>query len=290
MEQQIINGTTRVIALFGNPVSHSLSPCIHNHAFRKMNLPFVYVPLQVQESQLHIALQALRAFNCAGANVTVPYKRKVLPFCDVLSPLSELTGSVNTLYFREGLLHGTTTDAEGFFKALEDMKYDLTDSDVVLLGTGGTARTLGFALAQKKQVGSLGLVGRDLKKAQALAEEIQNETGRAVVGAAFGSPATGSFLKTATLLVNCTNVGMYPNSDESPLSKEWFHAQMTVFDVVYNPQETLFLRYARESGCSTQNGLKMLLYQAIASFKYWTGLVADRELFDVEELQSLASR
>jgi shikimate dehydrogenase len=290
MEQQIINGTTRVIALFGNPVSHSLSPCIHNHAFGKMNLPFVYVPLPVHESQLHIAMHAMRAFNFAGANVTVPYKSKVLSYCDVLSPLSELTGTVNTLYCKEGLLHGTTTDAEGFFKALEDMEYDLTDSDAVLLGTGGTARTLGFALAQKKQVRSLRLVGRNMKKVQALAEEIQNRTGYAVTGTAFDLPETGSFLKTATLLVNCTNVGMHPNTNESPLSKELFHAHMTVFDAVYNPRETLFLRYARESGCSTQNGLRMLLYQAIASFKYWTGLDAERELFDSEELQSLASR
>jgi shikimate dehydrogenase len=290
MENQSINGLTRLIGLIGNPVGHSLSPYIHNHALRQLNLPYVYVPLCVKKTDLYIVVQALRSIDFAGANVTVPYKSAIVHYCDVLSEVSQLTGTVNTLYVNNGLLYGTTTDGEGFLKALRNMACDLKGTDVVILGNGGTAQTLGVILAQGREINSLCFAGRDQKKALALAEMIYIRAGLKAASVALNSPEFSVRLKNCSLLINCTNVGTSPQVMESPLPADSFSPAMTVFDVIYNPQETLFLRYAREAGCRTQNGLAMLLYQALASFRYWTGVEAPQNLFDLDELQGLVSR
>lgn len=287
MEQQIIKGNTKLVGLLGNPVSHSISPLIHNHAFRKLNLPFVYVPLEVQKKDLHIAIQALCAFNFAGANVTIPYKSAVLSYCDILSELSELTGTVNTLYFDNGLMHGTTTDSDGFFQALLSMNHDVHGGNIVILGNGGTARALGFTLVEMKKINTLTIIGRNKKRVDNLIAEIIDKTGFSVAGTTFGSKKCADSLAECTLLINCTSVGMSPDTDCSPFPQQFFHNRMTVFDVIYNPAETLFLRYAKNAGCQTQNGLRMLLYQGLASFKYWTGIEPDKNLIDIDELQSM---
>ena len=176
MHCQTIRGSTKLIGLIGNPVEHSLSPQIHNHALKALGLPFAYVPLMVPAQSLHTAMCALRALSFIGANVTIPHKRRVLPYCDILSPLSTVTGAVNTLYFRKNLLYGTTTDVEGFFRALSWMGHDPAHGRIVILGNGGIARTLAFALALDQRPQSLTLIGRDGARVSALAEEVSNHT------------------------------------------------------------------------------------------------------------------
>lgn len=287
MDHQIITGNTRFIGLLGNPVKHSISPIIQNHAFSKLDLPFVYIPLEIEKKDLHIAMHALRAFNFAGANVTIPYKSDVIHYCDSISELSKLTGTVNTLYFENELLIGTTTDATGFFKALESSGHDVNNGTVVILGNGGAARTLGFAIAKEKKIKSLTITGRNKSRIENLSSEISGKTCVTVASALFGSKECKKHLKECTLLINCTSVGLSPDSDKSPLPQDAFHKGMFVFDTIYNPAETQFLKYAEKTGCQTQNGLRMLLYQGLASFKYWTGVEAGETLFDIEELQSL---
>jgi shikimate dehydrogenase len=287
MEPQIIKGNSRLVGLLGNPVAHSLSPLFQNHIFRKLNLPFVYIPLEVKKENLHTALHALRTLNFAGANITIPYKKDVLHYCDVLSDLSEITGTVNTLYFKDGLLHGTTTDADGFFKALLDMGHDVTNGDIVVLGNGGTARTLGFALVKYEKINSLTFIGRDQGRVGTLTKEINEKTGFPVKMGLFTSKECKESLKKCSLLVNTTSVGMHPDSKSTPLTKDLFHENMTVFDTIYNPAETMFLHDAKEAGCKTQNGLRMLLYQGLESFKHWTGVEASLDLLDINEIQDL---
>ncbi len=289
MRSQIIKGDTQLIGLFGNPVTHSLSPLFQNHILKTLNLPFVYVPLQFSKNQLPVATQALRAFNFKGANVTIPYKKDVLPYCDVLSELSYLIKAVNTLYFKNGLLHGTTTDSEGFFKALTEMNHSMKKGNVVLLGNGGTARTLGFAMAIRGDINSLTLVGRNKNRVEKLASEIKSKTGYPIRSALFKTTKCNTCIKESTLLVNTTSVGMAPHIELSPLPKELFHNKMAVFDVIYNPSETLFLKYAKLAGCKVQNGLRMLLYQGLESFQYWTGKDISIDIFDLKEIQSLIS-
>ena len=287
MEHQVINGNTRLIGLLGNPVKHSISPLIQNHAFSKLNLPFVYIPLEVQKENLHTAMHALRAFGFAGANVTIPYKKDVIHYCDNISELSKLTSTVNTLYFDNEMLSGTTTDADGFFRALESMNYAIENNNVIILGNGGAARTIGFAIAKEKKVTSLTIIGRNKSRVETLSSEIREKTGITITSALFDSKECNKFIKDCSLLINCTSVGLSPNFDKSPLPPDAFHKAMYVFDSIYNPAETKLLKYAKKAGCQTQNGLRMLLYQGLASFKYWTGVDANEDLFDIDELQSL---
>jgi shikimate dehydrogenase len=284
MLTQQIRGSTRLILLLGDPVAHSLSPRIHNHALAGHGLPYVYIPFPVKAEDLHAAILLIRKGGCAGANVTIPHKQQAVHYCDRISDLSQRTGTVNTLYFDGGLLCGTTTDAEGFFRALTSMEYDRRGAHTVILGNGGAARTLAFALAIERSVASLTLAGRSQTRVEGLAREISDTTGFRVGAASLDDPSLEPVLKRCGLLVNCTSAGMWPRTDESPLAPEHFHSGMTVLDVVYNPAETRFLRFAREAGCRAQNGLRMLLYQGLGSFRLWTGVDVSEEMFDLDEL------
>jgi shikimate dehydrogenase len=290
MESPTISGTTRLIGLIGSPVAHSLSPQIHNHAFKTLGLPYAYVPLNVPSGQLHTAMMALRSLSFIGANVTVPYKKKVVPYCDVLSPLSTIIGAVNTLYFGGGLLHGHTTDVEGFFRALSWMGFDPRGGNIVILGNGGIARTLSFAFAMDYAVNNLTLIGRDRERVSALSREVSEKTDKMVMHAVFQSGDYARAVKECSLLINCTSIGMHPYGDVSPIDGRLLHEAITVFDTVYNPGTTKLLSLAKSAGCRTQNGLRMLLYQGLASFKLWTGIEVDEKIFSVEELQSLVDR
>lgn len=287
MNQPLITGTTRLAGIIGSPVAHSLSPQIHNHLFRTFDLPCVYVPLPAGREALPALIRSLRAIDFAGANITVPYKSAIVPLCDVISPLSELTGTVNTVYMRSGLLHGTTTDPEGFFKAVDAMGVSCEAASVVILGNGGTARTLSMAIASGRNAGSLAIIGRNRDKVETLAAEIVTRTGFITRGAVLNSAEANQLLERCDLLVNCTSVGMSPHTSVSPLPRESLHAHTAVFDAIYNPAETLLLRDAADAGCRVQNGLRMLVYQALASFQCWTGIMATIDHIDLTELQSL---
>jgi shikimate dehydrogenase len=290
MRKITIRGTTKLVALLGDPVAHSISPQIHNHAFAALGLDYAYVPLQVSRSEIGSVVTSLRACGFAGANVTIPHKNAVVPYCDLLSPLSEATGTVNTLYFQDGLLHGTTTDPEGFFTAVEEMGYSRRNGKVVILGNGGTARTLGIALALEGIVDTLTLVGRNESRVGPLADEITRRTGFSTTWTLFDADDLSGRIGECDLLVNCTSVGMHPNTEKSPLRPELFHSGMFVFDTIYNPERTAFLHDAARAGCTIANGLTMLLYQGLASSVHWTGRVVPPDLFDPAELRELVHR
>jgi shikimate dehydrogenase len=278
---------TNIICLLGDPVAHSISPQIHNRAFEALGLPYVYIPLRVESRALHSAIYTLRS-GMAGANVTIPHKERALRFCDEISPLSAATGTVNTLYLRDGRLCGTTTDPAGFYRALSAAGHDLSGGDdAVILGSGGTARTLSSALLLDKKCKSLVIAARSVDKAEMLVSSIKGLGSIPVKCVKIGSSECEEILGKCTLLINCTSVGMHPNIDDTPIDKKIFHSGMTVFDVVYNPSETSFLREAAEAGCRVKNGLLMLLYQGLESFRYWTGVNAPEGIFDEAWLQKL---
>ncbi|MFW5813315.1 MAG: shikimate dehydrogenase [Fibrobacterota bacterium] len=279
-----IAGHTRCVCLLGNPVSHSISPQIHNHAFKKLGLPFVYIPLKVSPRDLPQAVYTVRA-SMAGANVTIPHKKAVVHYCDEISELSAATGTVNTLYMDKGRLCGTTTDPAGFFRALESTGHVWGDDHVVILGNGGTARTLGAALLLSKRCRTLVFAGRSVQKAGALATELKTLGTVPVEACGLSDDSSADVFSRCTLLVNCTSAGMLPRTDETPLDSRFLHCGMTVFDVIYNPRTTRLLREAAALGCRTRNGLLMLLYQGLESFRYWTGVEAPDEIFDINELQ-----
>jgi shikimate dehydrogenase len=271
----------------GDPVGHSISPQIHNRAFEALGLPYAYIPLRVEARGLHSAIYTLRG-GMVGANVTIPHKERALRFCDEISELSAAIGAVNTLYLRDGRLCGTTTDPIGFYRALNAAGHELDGGDdVVILGSGGTARTLSSALLLDKKCRSLVIAARSIDKAEKLVSSIRG-LGEVKVGCVkIGSSESGEVFGKCSLLVNCTSVGMYPNVGDTPIDKSFFHSGMTVFDAVYNPGETRFLREAAGLGCRVKNGLLMLLYQGLESFRYWTGVEAPEDIFDEAWLQTL---
>jgi len=282
-----IGGATKVICLLGDPVAHSISPQIHNRAFEALGLPYVYIPLRVEARGLHSAVSVLRG-GMGGGNVTIPHKERALRFCDEASAVSAAVGAVNTLYMKDGRLCGTTTDPAGFYRALEAAGHRLDGGDdVVILGGGGTARTLSAALLLDNKCGSLVIAARSVDKAEALAASIRGLGAASAGGVGIGSPECAEALGKCSLLVNCTSAGMRPNVDVTPLDKSFFHAGMTVFDAVYNPIETRFLREAAAAGCRVRNGLLMLLYQGLESFRHWTGVDAPEDIFDEAWLRSL---
>jgi shikimate dehydrogenase len=286
MDAQRIYGNTRLVGLLGYPLGHSLSPLIHNHAFAQLGLPYAYVPMPATRDNLHSVIYTMRACNFAGANVTIPHKQHVVPYCDVVSPLSAITGTVNTLYFNNGLLHGTTTDAEGFFRALDSMKRPAGPERVVILGNGGVARTLVYAYALNRKPEQLVIAGRSVANARTLAEEVSFTTGYPVHYAGASETEGIACIKNCTLLVNCTSAGMSPDVDALPIDASVLHSGITVFDTIYNPAQTKLLQAAARAGCVVQNGLRMLLYQGLASFTCWTGVDADESLFNITELQA----
>lgn len=287
MERQLIKGATRLVALLGNPVGHSISPLIHNHGFSKCNLNYAYVPLGFEKKDLPAIIDTMRGCNFAGANVTIPYKSDVLTYCDELTEISQVSGTVNTLYFNDNKLMGTTTDGEGFFAALEKGGHSVDNGTVLILGNGGTARTLAFALALKQNGCRIAIAGRSLEKVKVLTDEIFSKTSVVIGPLTIGTSEFYDYGKKCSLVVNCTPLGMSPHTDASPVERDFFTPQMFVFDAIYNPSETRLLREAREAGCKTMNGLLMLLYQGLASFTYWTGQSIDDSLFDISELEQL---
>jgi shikimate dehydrogenase len=170
------------------------------------------------------------------------------------------------------------------------MGFDPRGGNIVILGNGGIARTLSFAFAMDYAVNNLTLIGRDRERVSALSREVSEKTDKMVMHAVFQSGDYARAVKECSLLINCTSIGMHPYGDVSPIDGRLLHEAITVFDTVYNPGTTKLLSLAKSAGCRTQNGLRMLLYQGLASFKLWTGIEVDEKIFSVEELQSLVDR
>jgi len=266
-----LRGTTRLIGILGWPVEHSLSPRMHNAALQQMGLDIAYVPLPCKPENLADAVRGLRALGFLGANVTIPHKEAIIPLLDGLSPLSQMMGTVNTLYWEEGKLMGTTTDPWGATANLEQAGFVASNQAVALLGTGGAARAIAFGLATAAPQIKLTLCHRQADQAQAqrLASEVSSKSGVAVqLGALEGF---SQFSSGFDLVINATPVGMHPHEEASPIAAEALHPHQWVFDIVYNPRRTKLLQLAQQKGCRTVEGLGMLLHQGARSLELWTG-------------------
>ena len=261
-----INGQAKLVGLIGYPVEHSLSPVMHNSAFAALNLSWCYVPLPVRPERLGEAVAGLRALSLVGANVTVPHKEAVMPHLDHVAPEAQAIGAVNTIVVREGKLIGYNTDWQGFLTALSESGFDPQGKQAVVVGAGGAARAVVYALAQAGA--QVTVLNRTLARAQALVQDFSP---------LFPSlPLTPQILEERTakayLLVNTTPVGMWPEVDKSIWPENLaFPGHLTVFDLVYNPRQTKLLRQARAVGAKAVGGLGMLVHQGAVAFELWTG-------------------
>ncbi|MBM2827185.1 MAG: shikimate dehydrogenase [Dehalococcoidia bacterium] len=269
---------TKYIGLIGYPLGHSISPIFQQAALDSLGLDVVYQAWEMEPSRLEEAIKRLRDPAHLGANVTVPHKETVIPMLDQIDDAARRIGAVNTIVSKDGRLEGHNTDHIGFMRALKEASYDPTGKNALILGAGGAARAVVYALMDAG-AHSLIIVNRTRERAQALADEL---AGASPLGAVHvtASPWTPKLIATILeephLLVNCTSIGMRhsPTEEQSPLDGMVIPRETVVYDLVYNPLETSLLRQAREAGCVTIGGLPMLIYQGAAAFELWTGHAA----------------
>ncbi len=276
----MITGETKLYGIIGNPVAHTMSPLMHNAAFRAMGLNCIYVPFQVAEAELGYAIKGMRAMNIKGLNVTMPHKLAVIPLLDNLDPLAEKIGAVNTVVNNSGILTGYNTDAAGFIKALLENGVDTQRRKVVVLGAGGVSRAICFALAERKC--EIYIINRTYKKALKLADLVSGISSQDVKAYEMNEKNLQTILSGANILVNATSIGMGLNIRKSPVVADLLSPELVVFDTIYSPAETKLLKSAKKVGAKTIGGLDMLLWQGVIAFEKWTGLEAPFETMKKE--------
>jgi len=265
-----IDGYTRLAAVVANPIKHSISPFIHNSAFEATNTNGVYLAWEVDAAELAETVANIRRYQMYGINLSMPYKEQVIPYLDQLSEEACLIGAVNTVVNREGTLIGYNTDGKGFFKSLPSFK--ISKKRLVLLGAGGAAKAI-LAQAILDGVSQISVFVRSssMEKTRPYLEKIQNATGfRVDLLALEDIQELQDSITQADLLVNATSVGMDGSSQPIPTSII-LPEKLLVADVIYQPFETPFLKWTRNQGNQSINGLGMLLYQAAEAFELWTG-------------------
>ena len=265
-----IDGYTRLAAVVANPIKHSISPFIHNSAFEATNTNGVYLAWEVDAAELAETVANIRRYQMYGINLSMPYKEQVIPYLDQLSEEACLIGAVNTVVNREGTLIGYNTDGKGFFKSLPSFK--ISRKRLVLLGAGGAAKAiLAQAILDGVSQVSVFVRSASIEKTRPYLEKLQNETGfKADLFALEDVSELQARISDSDLLVNATSVGMDGVSLPIPASV-LLPEKLLVADVIYQPFETPFLKWARNQGNQSINGLGMLLYQAAEAFELWTG-------------------
>jgi shikimate dehydrogenase len=287
-ERTSINPQTRVYALIGNPVSHSMSPAIHNAAFMERNLDCIYVAFQVED--VKSALAGMRALdNFRGMSVTIPHKIEVMQYVDEIPDVDRYIGSINTVVKEDGKLIGFKTDGPGALKAIVDGGVELAGKNVLMLGAGGAARAIAFTLAQKGNIGKLVLLDINEEFLSQLTGDLRSGTDAVIVDGALNPATVAEHMASADLIINCTPVGMHPNEDASLVDEVLFRPGQVVFDVVYNPLETKMLRQAKGKGLKVIQGVEMFINQAILQFERFAGADAPEELMRKVVMEKLSS-
>lgn len=281
-----ITGKTKIVGVIGDPIEHSHSPQMHNAAFVKLGLNYVYVPFRVQPDALSAAIEGFKAINVVGLNVTIPHKQAVIPFLDEISREVELIGAVNTLTFENGRIKGDNTDSLGFLEGMRETGFELSQGESALvIGAGGSARAVIVALT------SIGLetifvANRTISKAVKLAQDLSATIGAPIHGIGLDAPQLADIVNSVALVVNTASVGM--DISKPPLiDAEWLRPQTAVYDIVYTPPETRLLLAAAERGCYTIQGFGMLVHQGAIASEKWTKVTPPVKTMKQALLQAL---
>ncbi len=270
-----INGHTRLGGLLGSPVSHSISPAMHNAAFAHLGIDQVYLCFDTPPEKLEQTVQAMRVLDVYGFNVTMPDKVRIIPYLDGLSREAELIGAVNTVKNDQGRLTGYNTDGTGFLQAVRSEGYEIKGKTVSLLGAGGAAGAIAIqaAIDGADRLHLISRRGKSWENARRLTDRINQGTScRADLTDLSDKAMVASHLQDSYLLINATSAGMAPDTESTPISDpSLLPSHLVVSDIIYNPPKTRLLREAEARGCRVLNGMYMLLYQGAASFRIWTG-------------------
>lgn len=270
----------KVCYIIGYPIHHSMSPKMHNSAFKELGLDYRYEAAQVEPSHLASFLNnVMKRPDVQGGSVTIPHKIAVMDGLDVIDREAAEIGAVNTIVNVNGTLKGYNTDGLGALRALKESMGDLSDKRAALLGAGGAARAVAYRVVQ--EAAAVTILNRTFKRAAELAEYLREKSTKHNVEVS-AYPLDDAHLTRVVgetdLLINATPVGMYPNVDETPVPKHILHSQLMVFDLVYNPLRTRLLKEAEEEGARILGGVEMLVYQGAEAFRLWTGREAPVDL------------
>jgi shikimate dehydrogenase len=275
------------IALFGNNISYTLSPIIHNTAFRISGLDYIYLPVDISPPNIEKALEAAIVLGFAGGNVTIPHKIAVMQYLNSLSEHARRIGAVNTLLFTDSGIHGDNTDAEGFYRAYTTEMSDLEGKGILLLGTGGAARAVCDVLLTRIKPSALYMSGRTQEHAERLKDEITSLYGYGDIEILeWKSAVLNETAEHVSGIIQCTPIGSGKYIGMNPVHDSFrFIPGQIVIDLIYNPVESLFLKKAHTMGARTRNGIAMLLHQAALSFTIWTGA-----MFPMDEVKGVVMR
>ena len=261
-----VNASTKLLGIFGNPVSHSLSPIMHNDWFAKYKLNCLYVAFDVLPENLKSAVESVRTLNISGVNVTVPHKVEVMKYIDTVDDAAKTIGSVNTIVNKNGKLYGYNTDWQGFITDLKSKKINLKNKTVLVIGAGGAAKAILYALTKLK-VKQICLTSRTFDKAKFVARKYKN------ISVININKIPEKFFNNIDCLVNCSICGM-KKEDKLPFTIKEFNKKIVFYDIIYN-KETPFKKFAAKNKIKYFSGEGMLIYQGAVSFDKWTGIFPD---------------
>jgi len=263
-----ITAQTKILCIIGHPIEHSMSPIMHNAVLQDLELDFVYMAFDVPPNRLKEAVKGFKALNVKGISVTIPLKEIIIRFLDEIDGIANKIGAINTIKNEDGVLIGKNTDAEGGRKAILDAGYEIKGKNILILGAGGVAKAICYALA--KDANKIVITNRTEVRAKKLAMELKKIIKVNAEGTNNSEITLRREIKTTDILINATPVGMYPLINKSPIEKEILHNQLFVFDLIYNPLETQLIKDAKVIGCRTLGGLDMLVNQGALAFEWWT--------------------
>ncbi|KXG73860.1 shikimate dehydrogenase [Thermotalea metallivorans] len=266
-----INGHTKIYGVIGYPISHSLSPEIHNSIFDKNQENSIYIPLAVSPEELARTIPLLKN-NFQGFNITIPHKETIISYLDEMDERAQWYGAVNTVKIIEGKMIGYNTDGYGFVKSLLEAGIDLKGRKVLLIGAGGAARVAAHEILLLG--GKLTIANRNTEKAERLKNVLIGNVGIQEIEIR----SLDQLEKGFDCVINATPLGMGPWCEEMPMKEEVLRGTAFVYDMIYNPYETKLLLQGKQYGCKTQNGLPMLFYQAVKAQEIWTGKVLKEEI------------
>ncbi|MDO5852414.1 MAG: shikimate dehydrogenase [Methanobacteriaceae archaeon] len=280
----MITGKTKITGIIGNPIEHSMSPPMHNNAYKQLNLDYKYVPFLVKKENLKYVIQSSKTLNIKGLNVTIPYKTDIIPYLDEIDPLAEKINAVNTLEFNGNKVKGYNTDATGALKSLKDYT-SITNKNILILGSGGASKAIAYQLAEEKPE-QLIIANRTENNAQKIIKNIKENTS---VPIHYQTIKTAeNTLENQDIIINTTPIGMYPNQYTKPvINTKNILSNHTVMDIVYNPIKTRLLKEAEKKGAIIIPGTNMLINQGLESFKIFTKKTTSYESFEKPLLKIL---
>jgi len=262
-----VDSHTVVFGVIGDPIRHSRSPLMMNHAFRESGINGIYAAFHITADRLGDFAAGVRAMGIRGVNVTIPHKLDIMSQLDEIDDGARVIGAVNTIVNENGKLIGYNTDGIGYVRSLkEEAEPDLSGKRILVIGAGGAARGIVYALA-KENPAYICIANRTAEKAQEIAEAFK----QLATITAHSTDSLEQLCREADIVINTTSIGMFPNVDNTPIEASWLKRDAVASDLIYNPLKTKFLHEAEQRGCRIHGGLGMFIYQGAYAYEYWTG-------------------